>query len=510
MKQYKYTLPIGYKLQGGENVYVIEEVLGKGGFGVTYKVKARVKYGKIMLDAYFALKEYFPEKCWRGDDNVTLKVPPTMHDGVTDGIRDFINEGRKLQQVCDLNPHIVNVNEVFEANGTAYYVLEFLEGGDLRKMVKNNGGALSEQQMLDVMVPIGRAVQCLHDNNILHLDIKPDNIVMRRNGDGDVEPVLIDFGIAVHFTAAGTPTSKAPSQGLSPGYSPLEQYMLVKAFDPRIDVYSFCATCLYLLTGRDPREASLDLPADYVTTELPATVSPNVTRAIEHGMSMNKNTRTGSIREVLAEFGVSEENLVAVPTKKSQSPSKHDGTINLHSRNDALRPVLQPADEPEEKTVKNKKLMVALAIVLAMALIAGIVLLSKGCGTSTKASQPAATATSAATDDAAATPPPSQATVDELNKAVTEEHANPDANYSYDAATNTVTMVKEIELKAGQKEEDFDVATDVQKFVDEFKKSNKTSDATIKSKGATISVKYVNKATGEEFMEFDITPEDLK
>ena len=105
---------------------------------------------------------------------------------------------------------------------------------------------------------------------------------------------------------------------------------------------------------------------------------------------------------------------------------------------------------------------------------------------------------------------PSQEVVDELSKAVTEEHADASAQYKYDPKTNTVTMVKEVELKAGQKEEDFDVATEFQKFVDEFKKSTKSSDATIKSKGATITVKYVNKATGEEFMSFDITPDDLK
>lgn len=105
---------------------------------------------------------------------------------------------------------------------------------------------------------------------------------------------------------------------------------------------------------------------------------------------------------------------------------------------------------------------------------------------------------------------PTQETIDELKKAVTEDHANPDASYSYDAATNTVTMVKEIDFTTGKGEDDYDELTEFNKFVEEFKKSTKPSDATIKSKGATITVTYVNKATGEEFMNFDITPEDLK
>lgn len=298
---YKYTLPVGFVLKGGENEYVIEQVLGKGGFGITYKVKARLLYKKIIIDAYFAVKEYFPDICSRDADNATIKIPETKHDEIVDGIRDFLNEGRKLQAVCDLNPNIVNVNEVFEANGTAYYVLEYLEGGDLRKMVKNNGGALNEQQMLDVMLPIGRAVQCLHDNRMLHLDIKPDNIVMRFNNNGYYEPVLIDFGIAVHFRSDGTPTSKTPSQGISPGYSPIEQYALITTFDPRIDIYAFSATCLYLITDKDPIESmSLLKQPNYIKSIIPTTISERVANAIENGMSLMVEGRPQSMNAMIA------------------------------------------------------------------------------------------------------------------------------------------------------------------------------------------------------------------
>ncbi|MBR5638386.1 MAG: SUMF1/EgtB/PvdO family nonheme iron enzyme [Muribaculaceae bacterium] len=346
-KQYKYTLPVGYKLKGGENDYVIEEVLGKGGFGVTYKVKTTVQLNKLSFDVHCAVKEYFPDICSREADNATIKIPETKHDEIVDGISDFLNEGRKLQAVCDLNPNIVNVNEVFQANGTAYYVLEYLEGGDLRKMVKSNGGALSEQQMLDVMVPIGNAVQCLHDNNILHLDIKPDNIVMRHNSKGEAEPVLIDFGIAVHFRSDGTPTSKTPSQGISTGYSPIEQYQMVKKFDPRIDVYAFAATCLYLLTGHDPIEP-LDMPQTFVRNELPQGIGSNVVTAIERGMAMNRNSRTCTISEMLAELEDIKEMHVPVESEKSPKKAEND-TVNLTKREDALKPARG------EKTIRKPK-----------------------------------------------------------------------------------------------------------------------------------------------------------
>ena len=101
-KQYKYTLPIAYVLKGGENEYVIEQVLGKGGFGITYKVKARLLYKKIIIDAYFAVKEYFPDICSRDADNATIKIPETKHDEIVDGIRDFLNEGVRLKpEYCE-------------------------------------------------------------------------------------------------------------------------------------------------------------------------------------------------------------------------------------------------------------------------------------------------------------------------------------------------------------------------------------------------------------------------
>ena len=118
--------------------------------------------------------------------------------------------------------------------------------------------------------------------------------------------------------------------------------------------------------------------------------------------------------------------------------------------------------------------------------------------------------TTLASDSATAVSPE---VADELSKAVTEEHADPDATYSYDAATNTVKIVKQVDVPADQAEEDFAEAIvehQVPEFISQFKKSTKPSDATIKSKGATISVSYVNKANGEEITQFDITPDDLK
>jgi len=150
-----------------------------------------------------------------------------------------------------------------------------------------------------------------------------------------------------------------------------------------------------------------------------------------------------------------------------------------------------------------KKITLFLGIMLAIMLA--------GCDNKTEntsASQPAlsASVTSETADDYDSTTPPSQQTIDELNKAVTEEHANPDITYSYDASTNTVVMVKEVELTADQ----IDEVAEYNKIVDELKKSTKPGDTAIKNKGANIIVHYVNKADKDTITDIPITPEDLK
>lgn len=385
--KFKYVLPAGHILHGAKRDYIIEETLGKGGFGITYKVKAHILIDNIPFDLHFAVKEFFPDICSRDNDNATMMVPVAKQDEVNDGLKDFINEGRRLQEVCKISHNIVNVNEVFEANDTAYYVLEYLDGGDLRKMLRDNGRkGLSEQQMLDLMIPIGKAVQCLHNNHMLHLDIKPDNIVMRRNHQNNsYEPALIDFGIAVHFKNDGTPTSKTPSQGISPGYSPIEQYSQVKKFDPRLDVYAYSATCFYLLTGKDPIEA-LDMTPDFIKSVIPSEVSDNVAYAIEHGMSKEKSQRTGTIDEMLESLMAKE-----VPAKEPVTPLSNNEkkTRNIDPLitsadqeplvNDTLaskdRKKITPNDEKNDlapKKSSSKKNLTTLALFIAIALITGL------------------------------------------------------------------------------------------------------------------------------------------
>lgn len=304
-KEYKNALRPGYELVGGDHAYTIEQVLGQGGFGITYRVTAKIKTGNITVKTRFAVKEFFPSDCWRDPGSAVMKFSPNHEDEIKESLSDFINEGKRLQKICQKNSNIVNVNEVFEdkATGTAYFVMEYLAGGDLCSMVKSYGGGVSEATMMSILNPIANAVQFLHENNMLHLDIKPDNIVMRQSDDpneADI-PVLIDFGISVHFKKDGSPTTKNPNKGTSQGYSPTEQYAGVTHFAPQYDIYALAATCFYMLAGCDPKSA-FEVTSNDIRNELEGKASERTIDAIVHGMRKDASDRPKTIGQFLKGF----------------------------------------------------------------------------------------------------------------------------------------------------------------------------------------------------------------
>ena len=157
-KDYKYTLPIGTKLRGREYTYHIEDVLGQGGYGITYKVWAIIKNGQIPVKVPFAIKEHFVNgRCHRAADGMTVEYSQEAAEDVEESLKDFVKEGRLLNKICQADDEavkfIVPVNEVIEANNTAYFVMQYLEGGSLRRMVLNSG-AMMEERALTLIKPI--------------------------------------------------------------------------------------------------------------------------------------------------------------------------------------------------------------------------------------------------------------------------------------------------------------------------------------------------------------------
>ena len=294
------NLPIGTILNSGEREYRIEKVLGQGGFGITYLATATIFAGNIPIEAKFAIKEhYISSMNERKGTSVAISNANNTEE-IKESIDSFLVEAQRLNKLSLNHPGIVRVNESFRANGTAYYVMEYIQGQSLRDYVKHSSlGRLSESEALKFFRPVAETVGYLHDHRVTHLDIKPDNILIRENGS----PVLIDFGLSKHYSANGTPTSTIKAAGCSAGYSPMEQYVGITTFTPEADIYALGATLLYMLTGKDPVVAT-EINAAIINRSFPTDVSNTVRNAVIQSMEMLKSNRMSSVRELLHSFGV--------------------------------------------------------------------------------------------------------------------------------------------------------------------------------------------------------------
>ena len=346
MEQWDDVLPVGSVLRSGKREYRVEAVLGKGGFGITYKVSAMEQVGQIPVRVEFAMKEFFMDGCLR---DASGKVSTAATKGeAADGLKDFISEARRLNSLCGQCRNIVPVDEVFEANGTACYVMEFLDGGSLADYVKKHG-ALSVGVAKKILKPVADAVAFLHSNSITHLDIKPGNIMFRSNG----EPVLIDFGLAKHYDRRGNATTTVRTLAYSAGFSPAEQYVGLKQFSPQSDVYALAATFANMLTGKTPPEAiDLEFSLNDWSVCLPDELRP----AVVHAMAYSRKDRTLSVHDFVKELYGNDPSVVE-------------------------KPVSQPAAEPmvESKTEvigegkKSTKKWWIIAACVAVAAVVGIV-----------------------------------------------------------------------------------------------------------------------------------------
>ena len=261
-------LQAGTSLQNGR--YRVERVLGQGGFGITYLGV------QIYLSRKVAIKEFFMEDFCLRNSAQYVTAPTDTNKGLVDSFRrKFIKEAQNIAKLK--HPNIVSIIDVFEDNGTAYYVMESLDGGSLANKVSQ--GALPEHVALRYIRQVASALEYIHSNNMMHLDIKPANILL----DGNDNAVVIDFGLSKQYDDTGQQTSTTPV-GISHGYAPIEQYSKngVGTFSPSTDIYSLGATLYKLLTGATPPEANRIY--DEGLPPLPAHITQNTRIAIETAM----------------------------------------------------------------------------------------------------------------------------------------------------------------------------------------------------------------------------------
>lgn len=320
MSTHTNALPEGYVISSGNQQYRIVKILGHGGFGITYLASSTIKHGNLSFNVHFAVKEHFlSDSCERDAVTQSVSYSNPTREKVENSKKDFLAEARRLHKVGVDHPNIVKVNEVFEANNTAYYVMEYLEGQSLRGYVEQNG-PMTEAGMWAVMTPVINAVAYLHDNRMTHLDIKPDNIMLAKDEEGNImRPVLIDFGLSKHYTEDGRPTSTLNALGLSNGYSPIEQYAGITTFSPEADVYALGATMLFCLTGKDPVK-STDLKPGDVERMIPAGVSETTAKTIVEAMQMFKAARPSDARALLSAYDPSKISKKTEPVSPEPQP----------------------------------------------------------------------------------------------------------------------------------------------------------------------------------------------
>lgn len=293
------TLAPGTVIRGPERSYTILKVLGQGGFGITYLVSGKFRVGNIVVDVRFAMKEHFISSlCSRDGATKSVQFSAPVADQVDRSLKAFIKEARRLQSLGIEHPNVVRINEVFEANNTAYYVMEYIEGASLQDYVRKHG-PMSADAAKALLQPLIEAVATLHSNSIAHYDIKPANIMLSEEADGSLRPVLIDFGLAKHYDDAGHATSSIAAAGYSPGYAPLEQYAGISSFSPRCDVYALAATLYFCVTGHAPKAAQ-QLRSDEVRRDLEPILDPQDTDLIVRSLSIIVENRPADAGELSA------------------------------------------------------------------------------------------------------------------------------------------------------------------------------------------------------------------
>lgn len=300
-------------LQNGK--YRIEGVLGQGGFGITYLAS------QVALNRKVTIKEFFMKELCNRDEQTSQVSVPSMGsvDTVARFRAKFVKEAQTIAALN--NPHIIHIHDIFEENGTAYYVMDYLSGGSLSDLVQRNG-VLAEATALGYIRQVADALSYIHARNINHLDIKPSNVLIDGNGNA----VVIDFGLSKRYDETGSQTSTTPV-GISHGFAPLEQYQPggVSTFSPTTDIYSLGATLYKLLSGQTPPNATALLDADLDLSRLSASSTTKV--AIAAAMQPKRKSRPQTVEAFIAMLGEKVAPDVAVPI---QAMVDEEATVIAH------------------------------------------------------------------------------------------------------------------------------------------------------------------------------------
>ena len=369
---YSHQLPIGTVLKGQ---YLVGKVLGQGGFGITYMG------WDMLLENPVAIKEYYPNSFVNRDCNQTLDVV-CAGDGAKELFahnRDrFLREAKILAKLQNV-PGIVRVQNLCEENNTAYIIMEYVEGIDLKHYIRLHNRVLTSEETLAVMRPILYALHKVHEAELVHRDISPDNIMILPDGTAK----LLDFGAAREVTDAEVDKELPQSTEaiLKHGFAPMEQYRRRGTLGPWTDVYALCATMYYCMTGKVANSApERMLGDDNINWKQIPGLRPQQIEVLEKGMALVPENRIRTIRELHnGLFGqnatgftqVKKEEPKPEPVKKQEKkaekkPDYPTHTVSLESE----EPTPVVTETKEKKKSPIGLIAAALAIIAAVGVFA--------------------------------------------------------------------------------------------------------------------------------------------
>ena len=348
--------------------FVVGKTLGQGGFGITY-----AGYD-LTADTKVAIKEFYPDGGVSRQKDLYTILPYSekkTEELFTDGRAKFLKEAQKLAKFTDTEG-IVQVRDYFEENGTAYIVMEYVEGPTLIQYLNKLGQPILPSDLYILLTPIFDALERVHAQGILHRDISPDNIIV-----SPTTAKLLDFGAARDFSLLG---EKSNTINIKAGYAPEEQYLTHGKQGPWTDVYALSATCYRAVTGKTPSSSIERLSGDDLVP--PSALSANIIPAIEEvllkGMAVRKENRYQTIKEFR---GALERAVNGAPVPQGQTvvPAPKPQTDAPVSAPPVTEPIFDPqATKPASTPKTKKKWILPVCISAAVAVIVGLVLLPRG------------------------------------------------------------------------------------------------------------------------------------
>ncbi|MGN0037044.1 MAG: serine/threonine protein kinase [Bacteroidaceae bacterium] len=347
-------------LQGGK--YQIVRFIGAGGFGCTYEAK------HTLLDSRVALKEFFVNDfCNRDEETGQVSIATQSKVELVGKLKKkFIEEARALFQMH--HPGIVRVIDIFEENGTAYYVMEYIDGQSLGDLVKQRG-CLPEAEAVGYIRQVAEALTYVHGLNRLHLDIKPGNIMLNAEG----KAILIDFGASKHYddeTGENTSTLLGVN---TKGYAPVEQVnQSFTSFSPATDIYALGATLYKLLTGVTPPPSTILHSEEATLAPLPPSVSAATRKAVAAAMQLLRKNRPQTVTAWLAMLTTTPdaeetEIIDAAEPKPSANPkpsSRPKPSPKPKPAPKQTTPPPMPKSKPAGQAFPRNSLLAAVAILL--------------------------------------------------------------------------------------------------------------------------------------------------